>query len=133
MNKQTTLIANKTKKSPKYTFITQSDYDSVKMLQKHGMRVTDACKITKRSNITIHKIYKSTSLKEYKLLSSYKKPKEVAPEPEVEQTPVDLTTPEEIVQLLSTINDRLSHIEKLLTRPTENRQTKQWFPVRKSD
>ena len=126
MNTQTTLIARKTKKMPKYTFITEQEYTNIKMLQTAGLTVSQTSKVTKRAPITISKLFKSGSLDEYKSLSSYKKPKETPPE----QEPNDLTANEEILQLLSVINDRLSNIEKSLTSRQDN---KQWFPIRKSE
>lgn len=120
-----------TKKMPKYTFITQREYDNMKLLQNAGLTIAQAHKVTNRSPITVSKLFKSSSLEEYKQLSSYKKPKEIVQE--ASQTTLDLTTNEEMVQLLLSINDKLTRIEKHFEQSTNAKETKQWFPIRKSE
>lgn len=60
------------KKMPKYNQVSEKEYTSIKKLQEMGIGAPLASKATKRSSITIYKIYKSTSLEEYKKLASKK-------------------------------------------------------------
>lgn len=53
-------------KPRKYTSINEQDFKNVKLLQQANLRISEASRITGRSDGTIGKIYKVNSLEEYK-------------------------------------------------------------------
>ena len=53
-----------------YTSINQKEFDNIKLLQKAGLRHGQACRVTKRAEGTIRRIYQSETLEEYKKLTT---------------------------------------------------------------